>query len=164
MRNAHSILKYTRVHTLRAHRNPLHTGSSEPREGKYPYSTYGQRLDGTQHGVPRGHGVRNHGAANVHGVVIHNLLGILCGIDLRNQQGASGNLTVKQRTGNDQVANLNLRGQVLAVSRTVLGLLLGGGVNVGNCIVGHGDFLRAKTRGERGRPRICFGASHTRTV
>ena len=60
--------------------------------------------------------------------------------------------------------HLNLGGQVLAVSRTVLGLLLGCGVNVGNCVVSHGDFLRAKTRGERGGPRFCFGALHTRTV
>ena len=85
----------------------------------------GKRLDGAQHGVPGGHGVRNHGAADVHGVVSHNLLGVLSGVNLRNQQGAGCDLAVEQGAGNNQVAGLNLRGQVLAVSRTVLGLLLG---------------------------------------
>ena len=101
-------------------------------------------LDGAQNRVPLGHGVRQNRATNVHRVVSHNLFGCLSGINLCNKQSASGGLAVQQGTGNDQVARLNLGGQVLAVSRTVLRLLLGSCVNVSNCVISHSGLLSSR--------------------
>ena len=76
-----------------------------------------QNLDGAQDRVPFGDGVRQNRATNVHGVASNQLLSCLNGVDLCNQQSAGGSLTVQQGTGNNQVARLNLRTKVLAVSR-----------------------------------------------